>query len=1128
MNRNGFNHTIESYCIVAHILFCARMYYDANSILREIVLSKAELEECDVFDELWSTRNVCVPGFGVFDALFSVLIDLGMLEEATQCFSKMKRFRVFPKTRSCNGLLHKFAKLGKTDGVKRFFKDMIGAGSKPTVFTYNIMIDCMWKEGDIEAARGLFEEMKFRGLIPDTVTYNSMIDGYGKVGRLDDTVYFFEEMKSMSCEPDVITYNSLINCFCKSGKLPKGLEFYREMKQSGLKPNVVSYSTLVDAFCKEDMMQQAIKFYVDMRRVGHVPNEFTYTSLVDANCKIGNLSDAFRLANEMLEVGVEWNVVTYTALIDGLCDAERMKEAEKLFGKMVTAGVIPNLASYNALIHGFVKAKNMDRALELLNELKGRGIQPDLLLYGTFIWGLCGLEKIEAAKVVMNEMQENGIKANTLIYTTLMDAYFKSGNPTEGLHLLEEMQELDHEVTVVTFCVLIDGLCKNKLVSKAIDYFGRMSNDFGLQPNAAVYTAMIDGLCKENQVKAATTLFEQMAQEGLVPDRTAYTSLMDGNLKQGNMLEALALRDKMAEIGMKLDLLAYTSLVWGFSQCNQLQKARSFLEEMIGEEILPDEVLCIGVLKKHYELGCIDEAVGLQSYLMKHQLLTSDNNNALPNYSDPSLDFFEEHRNRVWDLQSELLLRTHQLIVRGEAYGWIYCSSARAEMGARVQVQHYNLGSADSYIGSSLHDLNSVDGPPRDIDGIGGAVGRDGDSLDNDGHSSSADCMHESYRNSMQIHSDGVEEGGSNMENKGPSGSAYNMLNIEVSPIESARGRFLQIILDYFISQHVIEVCENKRDHEADSGGKDNSNKVKRKSDDTRYEGDPSFALPLMYIANLYETLVGEANVRVASLNGIREKTLGVALEAAGGLYRKLTKKFPKKTCMYRRRELATSVETRTRFPELVIHEEKRVRFVVVNGLDIVEKPDNIPIEDAEFQRLTGRNEVAVSARDYKFYCPRHKHRRVQNSVSTIHGLPTFPGIDSSTLADTQGFPSVSEDQSQQHTPSSSKHHMSSLSHHPHQFHQSIHQSQHHHQSIYQGQHAAAHFPSPNHQCDPELSHAQHQSPSISQHMTCLQPLTGGHVMPTSPAKFCDQCGSQYLRETSKFCSECGSKRLGI
>lgn len=41
------------------------------------------------------------------------------------------------------------------------------------------------------------------------------------------------------------------------------------------------------------------------------------------------------------------------------------------------------------------------------------------------------------------------------------------------------------------------------------------------------------------------------------------------------------------------------------------------------------------------------------------------------------------------------------------------------------------------------------------------------------------------------------------------------------------------------------------------------------------------------------------------------------------------------------------------------------------------------------FRRLTGRNEVAVSDRDYKFYAPRHKYRRgVSNSISNIPGLP--------------------------------------------------------------------------------------------------------------------------------------------
>lgn len=52
---------------------------------------------------------------------------------------------------------------------------------------------------------------------------------------------------------------------------------------------------------------------------------------------------------------------------------------------------------------------------------------------------------------------------------------------------------------------------------------------------------------------------------------------------------------------------------------------------------------------------------------------------------------------------------------------------------------------------------------------------------------------------------------------------------------------------------------------------------------------------------------------------------------------------------MYKRRELATSFETRSRFPELVIQEKKRVRFVVVNGLAIVERPTSMHIDDIEW-----------------------------------------------------------------------------------------------------------------------------------------------------------------------------------
>ncbi|KAI3453230.1 hypothetical protein Pfo_009893 [Paulownia fortunei] len=335
----------------------------------------------------------------------------------------------------------------------------------------------------------------------------------------------------------------------------------------------------------------------------------------------------------------------------------------------------------------------------------------------------------------------------------------------------------------------------------------------------------------------------------------------------------------------------------------------------------------------------------------------------------------------------------------------------------------------------------------------------------------------------------GVEDDRSSLENNGSSTGPYSILTIDdVSPIETARARFLDIIVNHFIDPHVIEMSDYEADYMVQQSSQDHISK--RKSREIRYEGDARYALPLMYVANMYETLVSEVNMRLTSMSDMREKTIGVALEAAGGLYRKLAKKFPRKgPCIFKRRELATSFETRSKFPELVMQEEKRVRFVVVNGLAIVEKPTKLGMDDAEwFKRLTGRNEVAVSARDYKFYAPRHKYRRViSNSISNIPGLPAFPSPEnSSSMATSQGYRSANENTEQ--TPS--KQHMQTLPHQA-QFHP-LHQGHHHH--VNQSPHAT-HFMH-SQQCVPppqlpEIAHNQQPS-AIAQHIACLQSL--GHV----------------------------------
>ena len=128
-------------------------------------------------------------------------------------------------------------------------------------------------------------------------------------------------------------------------------------------------------------------------------------------------------------------------------------------------------------------------------------------------------------------------------------------------------------------------------------------------------------------------------------------------------------------------------------------------------------------------------------------------------------------------------------------------------------------------------------------------------------------------------------------------------LRVHVSPIESGRARFLQIIVDHFIS-------------------------------------DPTALILVPTLPIIIFVVVYKSELRYLFYYFLIMKS---ELFLAFIVYI-----FPTGPCTYKRRELATSLETRTRFPELAIQGEKRVCFVVVNGLDIAEKPDGMPRDEAE------------------------------------------------------------------------------------------------------------------------------------------------------------------------------------
>uniref|UniRef100_A0A6N2LXZ1 Uncharacterized protein n=1 Tax=Salix viminalis TaxID=40686 RepID=A0A6N2LXZ1_SALVM len=237
-----------------------------------------------------------------------------------------------------------------------------------------------------------------------------------------------------------------------------------------------------------------MEFLSEMLDRGIQPDVVTYSSIVHGFCNLGQLNEATRLFKEM----VEPNVYTYNALMDGYCLRREMNEAKKVFEIMVRKGCGPDVHSYNILINGYCKSRRMEEAKSLLAEMSHKALL--LILSVTY-------------STLMQDLTT---------YSILLDGFCKHGHLDEALKLLKAMQEKKLEPNIVLYNILIEdvvtynsivhGFCNLGQLNEATRLFKEMASR-DVMPNTVTFTILVDGLCKEGMVSEARRVFETMTEK---------------------------------------------------------------------------------------------------------------------------------------------------------------------------------------------------------------------------------------------------------------------------------------------------------------------------------------------------------------------------------------------------------------------------------------------------------------------------------------------------------------------------------------------------------------------------------------------------------------------------------------
>ncbi|KAM7471241.1 hypothetical protein LguiA_009424 [Lonicera macranthoides] len=606
--------SLEARCIVIQLSVAAKDSKMAHRLIHDF-WTKPHLDVTHSFDRFVEKLIYTYKDWGsnpyVFDILFQVLVEVGILDEARKLFVKIFNYGLVLSVDSCNKFLSCLSH--NVDWIKmvfRVYKEFFELGVRWNTTSQNIMIHSLCQIGKIKEAHNLLLQMEFRGCIPDVISYSTVINGYCNNGELQIVLKIIEDMQIKGLKPNTFTLNSIILLLCKTGKVADAERVLREMMCEAIVPDNVVYTTLIDGFCKAGNVMAAYRLLDEMQSQNIIPDRITYTALICGLCDTGKIEEANKLFDEMHNRGLETDEVTYTALLDGYCKAGEMKKAFWIHNQMVQMGLRPNIVTYTALADGLCKQGELDAANELLHEMREKGLELNICTYNSFVNGLCKAGNIGQAIKLVEDMEVGGIPPDTFTYTTLMDAYCKSGEMAKAHELLRQMLDRGIKPTVVTFNVLMNGFCTLGMLEDG-ERLLKWMLEKGISPNATTYNSLMKQYSIKNNMRATTEIYRRLCGQGVMPNDNTYNILIRGHCKARNMKEAWFLHKEMVMKGFNVTVDCYNALIKGFFRRKKYSEAKELFEKMRREGLVADRELYNIFVEMNYEEGNVDMTLEL-------------------------------------------------------------------------------------------------------------------------------------------------------------------------------------------------------------------------------------------------------------------------------------------------------------------------------------------------------------------------------------------------------------------------------------------------------------------------------------------------------------------------------------
>ncbi|XP_074331460.1 uncharacterized protein LOC141668461 isoform X2 [Apium graveolens] len=323
----------------------------------------------------------------------------------------------------------------------------------------------------------------------------------------------------------------------------------------------------------------------------HVPESHLKLQQLLTQNKSGfdNVDDALLLFRKMLKMRPLPCDFHFNQLLTALVKMKQCEVAFSFFRDMCTLSIPINIFTFNIVINCCCHSDRLDCAFSLLAAIFKRGFVPDVVTYSTLIRGLLSQHKsVEARLLFENLIKFREVQPNVVTFSIMIDGLCKTGHTDMALWLFRFMEKSYCKPNTVTYNTVIDSYCKRGLVDHALTLHSEMM-DKRIFPDVWTYNSIIQVLCNLNRWEEVSMLLKQMMEDmKITPSVHTFNILVNAYSKSGKLDDAEHIIQIMSEKGVYPDIITYNTLIQAYCKQGEMDAALAVLSTIKSKKMMPD------------------------------------------------------------------------------------------------------------------------------------------------------------------------------------------------------------------------------------------------------------------------------------------------------------------------------------------------------------------------------------------------------------------------------------------------------------------------------------------------------------------------------------------------------------